>query len=234
MVGAIDDALVDHVRAEHPESLVRLGHEFEVLDDRLAVGGRRAEVTTSRGSRFEVLVPLHGAHQSANAAIAIEAAESVLHGQLDQDLIESAFEGLRVPGRIEMVQREPVVILDGAHNPDAAAALGRTLAEAFIVAGRRVAVVGMLAGRSPGAFLEALDRAFPLDLVVACPLPGPRGVPAAEIAAAAEALGLAVGVADSMASGVTRTLDASAEEDLVLVTGSFRVVSDARDAVRRH
>jgi len=233
VLGAVDDDLVAHFSAEGPASLVRLGHEFECADDRVALGGRQVEVVTSRGSRFELFVPLHGQQQAQNAAVAIEAAESVLHAQLAPEVVEEAFDSLRLPGRVEVVSTSPVVVVDGAHNADAAHALGRTLAESFVIAGRRVAVVGVLAGRDPRVFLDELNRAFPLDLVVAASLPAPRGVPSAEVAAAAASLALPVLQADDVTTAVGRALDQSDTDDLVVVTGSFRVVDDARRAVRR-
>ncbi|MFN8050637.1 MAG: Mur ligase family protein [Acidimicrobiales bacterium] len=233
VLGDLDDDLIGHFTAEGPESLVRLDHDFAVVDDRVALGGRRAEITTSRGSRFEVFIPLHGSHQATNAAIAIEATESVLHGQLSAEVVDTAFASLSVPGRVELVRSEPVVIVDGAHNADAAAAVGATLSESFVTAGRRTAVLGMLAGRPPQRFIEALNDAFPLDLVVACTTPGPRGVASSEIAEAARQLGLAVVEADSVAAGVTRAIDVGDEGDLILVTGSFRVVDEARAAAVR-
>lgn len=233
VLGEIDDDLVAHFSAEGAESLVRLGEDFDCTDDRVALGGRRAEVTTSRGSTFEVFVPMHGAHQSRNAAVAIEATESVLHAQLDPDVVAAAFETLRVHGRVEMVSADPVVIIDGAHNPDAATALGEALSESFVIAGRRVAVVAMLGGRDPGAFLQALNESYPMDLVVACSLPEPRGQSAAAIAEAARQLGIPTLLSDDIAAGVRRALDQSDEADLVVVTGSFRVVADATAVARR-
>lgn len=233
VLGEIDDDVIAHFTAEGPESLVRLDRDFECLDDRVALGGRRAEVTTSRGSRFEVFIPLHGSHQAQNAAVAIEATESVLHAQLDPDVVDAAFETLRIHGRIEMVSADPVVVVDGAHNPDAAGALGRALSESFVIAGRRVAVIGMLQGRDPLAFLSALNDEYPIDLVIGCSLPASRGAPGSAIAAAAAQLGIPAVQSDDIPSGVSRALDQSDEADLIVVTGSFRVVDDATAVVRR-
>ena len=84
---------------------MRLDRDFAVTDDRVAVGGRSATLTTSRGSTFDVFVPLHGEHQSTNAAIAAEAAESVLFAQLDPDVVIDAVESVRLPGRMQLVSR---------------------------------------------------------------------------------------------------------------------------------
>lgn len=229
VLGRIDDDLLGHFTAQHPATTVRLDGDLHV-EDRLAYGGRQAEIRTSRGSAFDVLVPLHGPHQSDNAAVAVEAVEAMFDAPLPPEVVESAMASLQLPGRVEVVRRDPVVIVDGAHNPDAAAALGEALSEAFVVAGRRTAVVGMLAGRSPAAFLRALTERFGVDLVVAVTMPEPRGLPAAAIAAAAEGLGLACVAAGSVADGVRRAVELGDDDDLIVATGSFRVVDDARAA----
>ena len=231
ILGPIEESLIAHFSAEAPESLVRLGVEFDVVDDRVALGGRHAVICTSRGSRYELFLPLHGAHQCGNAAMALEAVESVLHGGIDPELVAAAFEQVGIPGRVEMVSAEPTVILDGAHNPDAAAALGTTLTESFTVSGRRVVVVGMLAGRDPERFLRALDEQFALDLVIGCDMAGPRGSAATAMVAAAEAIGLPSMTARSFAAGVAMAVSLGDDSDLVVVTGSFRVVDEARAAV---
>ena len=231
ILGPIDESLIAHFSAEAPESLVRLGVEFDVIDDRVALGGRHAVIGTSRGSRYELFLPLHGAHQCGNAAMALEAVDSVLHGGIDPELVAVAFEQVEIPGRVEMVSAEPTVILDGAHNPDATAALGATLTESFTVSGRRVVVIGMLAGRDPERFLRALDEQFALDLVIGCDMAGPRGTSSTAMVAAAEAIGLPSLTARSIAAGVAMAGSLGDESDLVVVSGSFRVVDEARAAV---
>lgn len=233
VLGDVGDDVLSHFTAEGAASLVQLGVDFEVLDDRVALGGRQVEVSTSRGSRFDVFVPLHGAHQSHNVAVAIEATESVLETQLGPDVVEAAFGDLALPGRVEVVATAPLVVVDGAHNADAATVLGEALTDSFVVAGRRVAVVGVLKGRDPVAFLEALNAGFPLDLVVAASLPGPRGEPAPVVAAAAESLGIPKVTSGEIAAAMAWALDQADEDDLIVATGSFRVVGDATRAARR-
>src|SRR5690606_34824033 len=107
--------------------------------------------------------------------------------------VGEAFAGLRLPGRFEVGDRSPMVVLDGAHNPEGAAALTRTLAD-FNVA-RRVFVIGMLGGRDVGDMVRAFGL-VPGDLVVACAPSNPRAVPAAEVAAAVEAIGVSADIVD--------------------------------------
>ena len=79
----------------------------------------------------DVFVPLHGAHQGDNAAVALAAAEAFVGAPLDPDAVRGAFARVRSPGRLELVGRHPLVLLDGAHNVAGAEALRRALAEEF-------------------------------------------------------------------------------------------------------
>ena len=91
-----------------------------------------------------------------------------------------------MPGRFEVLGHQPLVIVDGAHNPPGADTCAQVFFDDFHPEGRRILVVGTL--REPTAMLEAL-RADEFDVVVACTAPSPRGVPVQEVAKAAVALG---------------------------------------------
>ena len=73
--------------------------------------------------------------------------------------MEGAFASVRVPGRLEVIGRRPLVVVDGAHNVAGMIVLARSLVEEFEVAGDMEAVVGMLTGRDPTSMLEALTTA---------------------------------------------------------------------------
>ena len=74
---------------------------------------------------------------------------------------------MQLPGRFEVVGREPLLVLDGAHNPDGAAAAAQTLEEDFTYGGETILVVGMLRGRDPGR-CSRRSGASDASLVVAC------------------------------------------------------------------
>jgi len=227
VLGETDPALRAVFEAEHPKVMWVRGEDFDVDDDRLAVGGRLVDIRTPGGTLDEVFVPLYGRHQADNAAIAVTAVEAFFGRRLDADVVHAAFAGLRIPGRFEIVGRAPLVIIDGAHNPDGAAAAAETVAEEFDVAGRRILVVGLLDGRDPTQMLDALDvnRA---DLVVACRPPSLRAIPPEAVAAAAEALGTAAEIVPEVDDAVDRALAVATEDDLVLICGSLYVAGAAR------
>ena len=203
------------------------GDKWACEENLLAVGGRMLDLRTPGGTVEEVFLPLHGAHQGDNAACALAAVEAFFGAPLHVDVVRDAFLTVTAPGRFEVVQREPLVVLDGAHNAAGAAVAAETLAADFEVAGARILVVGVLAPRDPGSILEALDAAT-ADLVIACTPPSPRGIPASEVATAAAALGVAAEVVPDVGRAVARAIDRAGSDDAVLITGSLYVVGAAR------
>lgn len=75
------------------------------------------------------------------------------------ELVTEAFAELVLPGRFEVVGHHPLVVLDGAHNPDALAQLARTVEAEFQPIGSRIVVMGQLAGRDPDSALAAIADA---------------------------------------------------------------------------
>jgi len=221
--------------AEGPATTWVRDVDFGVLTDRLALGGHVVDLRTPHGVLEEVFLPLHGAHQAQNAAVAVAAVEAFFDRPLDPGVVAEAFADLRIPGRFEVVHRAPLLVLDGAHNPDGARAAAATLADEFDVAGTRRWVIGPLAGRDVDELLEAFG-VRPGDHVVATTAPSPRGVPAADVAKAAEARGAdaeAVADVDAAVAAAWGAATAAGEGDLVIVTGSLYVVGAARTACRR-
>lgn len=206
------------------------GEQWACEENLLAVGGRLLDIRTPGGTLEQVFLPLNGAHQGDNAACAVAAAEAFLGVPLHIDVVRDAFATITAPGRFEIAQREPLVVLDGAHNAAGAAVAAQTLAEDFDVPGSRILVVGLLAPRDPRSVLEALDAAT-ADLVVACTPPSPRGIPASEVAAAAAALGVAAEVVPDVGRAVQRAIERAGTDDAVLITGSLYVVGAAREAL---
>ncbi len=208
------------------------GEDFELEANRLAVGGRLLDLRTPFHRLDEVFLPLHGAHQGDNAVLALAAAEAFFDRGLDDTVVAEGFAEVRVQGRFEVLNRSPLVILDGAHNPDGAAAAARVMEEEFATEGRRVLVMGMLAGREPEQMLRNF-RADRFDLVVACTPSSPRALPADDLAAIATGLGIAAVAAPSVEAGLDLALRDCGPGDLVLVTGSFYLVGAARGPLRR-
>ncbi len=230
VLGERDPRLQAVFLAEGPREAWCRPADFDVVSDRTAVGGHVLDVRTPNGELDDLFLPLHGHHQADNAACAVAAVEAFFGRALDPDVARAALGGVTTPGRFEVMGHGPLLLIDGAHNPDGARAAARTLTEEFDVAGRRVLVVGMLQGRDPVQMLEALDvrRA---DLLIACTPDSPRAMPAAEVAAVSRALGVLTEQVDDVATAVQRALAVSTEDDVVLVAGSLYVAGAARTAL---
>lgn len=231
VVGERDPALVAVIRAVADEAgagqVWVAGVEFECVANRLAVGGRLVDLRTPGGTYEDVLVPLHGAHQGWNAACALAAAEAFFGTALDAGVVAEGLGAVTIVGRLEVVARHPLVLVDGAHNVGGTEVLARALGD-FSVQGATIAVVGMLTGRDPSAMLSPLAGAG-VSAIVACAPESPRAQSAEVVAEAARGLGLEVTVAGSVADAVPAARAAAGEEGLVVVTGSLYVVAEARE-----
>jgi dihydrofolate synthase / folylpolyglutamate synthase len=125
-----------------------------------------------------------------------------------------------------VVSRQPLVLLDGAHNPAGARALAAALLEDFVV-DRRIMVVACLADKDIRGILEGLAPATGRLVVTANR--SPRAAPAERLRKEAEALGLHAEVAPDVATAVSRAVDAAADTEAVVVTGSLYTVGEARE-----
>ncbi|MGH3602622.1 MAG: bifunctional tetrahydrofolate synthase/dihydrofolate synthase [Pseudonocardiaceae bacterium] len=141
-------------------TVAREGMEFGVLQRDIAVGGQQLKLQGLGGVYDQVFLPLHGAHQSRNAALALAAAEVFFgagaNSSLDIDAVRDAFATVTGPGRLERVRTAPSVFIDAAHNPHGAHALAAALQEDFSFR-RLVAVVGVMRDKDARGILAELE-----------------------------------------------------------------------------
>jgi dihydrofolate synthase / folylpolyglutamate synthase len=231
VLGETDPALAPIFDATPAVATWRRAADFACTGNRLAVGGRLLDLRTPGASYDDVFLALHGAHQGDNAAIALAAVEAFFGRPLDEGIVIEAFAAVRNPGRFEIVRRDPLLILDGAHNPDGAQAVAETLAEGFAVVGETYLVIGVLDGREPAELLETLDAAS-AALVICCASDSPRALPADDLAAIVRAQGGDAVTAPTVGAAVARALERAEADDVILVTGSLHTVGEARTACR--
>ena len=156
---AVMNVLVERA-IEVDASVARAGSEFAVLEREIAVGGQLLKLQGLGGVYDDVFLPLHGAHQAANAALALAAVEAFFGAGKDRQLVveavREAFAEVETPGRLEHVRSAPQVLLDAAHNPHGARALATAVAEEFAFR-RLVGVVGIMEEKDARGILEALE-----------------------------------------------------------------------------
>jgi dihydrofolate synthase / folylpolyglutamate synthase len=228
VLGETDPELAAIFRERPSAAVYEREDDFDVLENQLALGGRQLVIRTPWAIHGDVFVPLHGRHQGDNAAAALTAAEAFFDAPLSDDVVEEGLAAVRMPGRFEVLGHQPLVIVDGAHNPAGADTCASVFEEDFDPAGDRHLVVGMLKGRNAEELLAAF-RADGFATVTCCTAPSPRGMDASEVAAAARALGCdEVRVVPNVARACDVAVRGATGEDAVLVTGSLYVVGEAR------
>ena len=213
------------------------GRDFGVEQFVPAVGGQMVRLRGLRGEYDEVFIPLYGAHQAQNAALALAAVEAFAGEEpLDGELVREAFAEVTSPGRLEVIRRSPTIVLDAAHNPHGAAATAEALQDSFTFS-PLIGVVGVMADKDYEGVLAAFEHVF--AAVVCTQNSTDRAMPAEELAEVAR------GIYGVDRVHVARRLEDAIEEAAtlaevggtygeaigsggVLVTGSVITVGEAR------
>ncbi|GIF51141.1 dihydrofolate synthase/folylpolyglutamate synthase [Asanoa ferruginea] len=224
-------------------TIAREGGEFGVLRRTLAVGGQVLTLQGLGGEYDDIFLPLHGAHQAQNAAVALAAVEAFLGAGADRQLpvetVREGFSGASSPGRLERVRNAPTILLDGAHNPHGMAATVTALQEEFAFS-KLVVIAAVLADKDVIGMLDLLEPIA--DAIVVTRNQSPRAMPIEELADLAtevfgedrvataanmpDAIELAVAIAEDEVQGELAGVG-------VLVTGSVITVAEARTLLVR-
>ncbi|MGO9905645.1 MAG: bifunctional folylpolyglutamate synthase/dihydrofolate synthase [Solirubrobacteraceae bacterium] len=166
-----------------------------------------------------------GPYQRRNFALARTAAEAYL-GELDPNAVATAAAETLVPGRLQVVDEEPLTLLDGAHNPEGIAALAESLADPF-AAGRKpvVAVISILDDKDAAGMLATL---MPMcDALVLTASQNPRALPPPTLQSLAGQLGGPPSeVIRDPRAAVARGRELAGPDGLVVATGSIYLVAD--------
>jgi dihydrofolate synthase/folylpolyglutamate synthase len=205
-------------------TLVRSGTEFDLVDDRVAVGGQLITVRGRAGTYDELYLPLYGDHQGVNASVAIAAVESFIGGGEVALAAEPLGDGVATatsPGRLQLIGTDPTILVDAAHNPHGAqslvAALGR-----YFDAEEIAFVIGVLADKDAAGILATLS---PIAARFHLTQPeSDRSIPWEDL----RSIALAVGGVEAEgyermedALEDARTWAAAGEKRIVVVTGSI-------------
>ncbi|BCY06178.1 folylpolyglutamate synthase/dihydrofolate synthase family protein [Actinoplanes sp. L3-i22] len=229
--------------AQMGATLAREGSEFGVVQRTQAVGGQVLVLRGLGGVYEEIFLPLFGAHQAQNAALALAAVEAFLGAgpdkQLEIDLIREGFLEVDSPGRLERVRSAPAILLDVAHNPHGMAATVAALEEEFSFR-HLVVVLAVLADKDAAGLLDLLEPVA--ARIVVTQNSSPRSMPAGELAQLAveffgeDRVTIAATMPDAIEEAVVLAEDDASGELSgvgVLITGSVATVADARKLLKR-
>jgi dihydrofolate synthase/folylpolyglutamate synthase len=214
--------------AQTAEKLLTYGKDFEVISTTVNKLGQTVSIRSSVGEYLELNLPVHGEYQAANAALAVAAVEAFIGGasqRIMDDVVRASFADFSSPGRLQVVNREPLTILDAAHNPEGAKSLVKALKESF-GSPYAVGVISILAEKDAKSLLEILDDSFVEFIITQSE--SARAIPADELSVlAAEVFGadrVRVQKNPQWALAEAAKLLPPAQASAIVVTGSITLV----------
>jgi dihydrofolate synthase/folylpolyglutamate synthase len=203
---------------------------FDVHQQSLQVEGRL--------DTYELTIPLFGQYQMENAAVAVAALE-ILAGKgfrISKDDIIRGLSEVSWPGRLQTLRRSPLVVVDGAHNPDSARKLKQALEHYFGLSpvkssegqSRAILVIGVSSDKDIAGIASELATSF--DKVIVTCSRHPRAMEPGRIVTEFLKFGADVQVAENVTGALSLALDMASEQDLVCVAGSLFIVGEAIEA----
>jgi dihydrofolate synthase/folylpolyglutamate synthase len=216
-------AVIEAKAREQQIPLLRLGEEIQVSAVDKDWAGVQATVTTPAGTYRELRVPLLGLYQADNAALAVASIDALRSRGWDisDGALRDGLARTRWPGRLEVIDRNPIVLVDGAHNP---AGLERSLAAVQKLAKDRpiVIVFGAMKDKDLPSMLALLSRVG--APVIFSRIGWHRAAPPADLAAKFDGRSE---TAESTAEALSRAREKAGRNGIVFVCGSLYLVGEA-------
>jgi len=175
---------------------------------------------------YELSIPLLGQHQLDNAATAVAALEVLAEKgfHISGDSITKGLAQVSWPGRLQVLSRHPLVVVDGAHNPDSARKLRQSL-EQYFDFDRAILIIGFSSDKNVAGIVSELAPLF--DKVIATHSIHPRAMPTAPVVAELGRQGVKAQTTEDISIALPLALSLAGEKDLICVTGSLFVVAGA-------
>ena len=209
----------------HGVELVRVGSDVTWRGLSSDLNRQLFQVKGRLGS-YKLSIPLLGQHQLGNAATAVAALEVLAEKgfNISRDSIIDGLARVSWPGRLQILRRRPLIVVDGAHNPDSAQKLRQSL-EQYFVFDRAILVIGASSDKDIAGIISEL---FPLfDKVIATCARHPRAMAPALLKAEFARHGVETQVVEGVSTALSQALALAGDRDLICVAGSLFVVAEA-------
>ena len=182
------------------------------------------------GNRKELFLPLLGDHQLHNAAVVLSVADSLIEGgwKISEDNIRDGLRDTRWPGRFDIMQQNPLFIIDGGHNPQCIEALVKNIRD-YLTGKDLIVLTGVLADKDYADMYKPV-MAYAREFVCITP-PSPRKLEAAELAEHLRRNGAVATACDSVEEGVRTAIEKAGKDGVVLSFGSLYSIGAIRDAL---
>jgi dihydrofolate synthase / folylpolyglutamate synthase len=219
--------VIQHCALDQTAPLYVLGQDIFLEHVDMDWTGEKIQATTMDSHYEDLTIPLLGEHQAKNAALVLAVVDLLCRDgyPISAQAVRSGIAKTKWPARFEVVQQQPVVIIDGAHNPDGMEALGKTIQK--LAYGRRVfMVLGILADKDWQTMAAEAVRFT--EMIIAVTPHSPRGLAGDRLCEYIKSLGHKAVFFESVQQGIQHARKVSGPEDIVCAAGSFVTAAEAR------
>ena len=219
------DAVITSVCDKQRAKLIKIGRDITYrslkFDDT-----RQSVIVEGRLGKYEFTIPLLGEYQLGNAATAIAALEVLIEkgNNISTESIVQGMKDVEWEGRLQVLNRRPLVVADGAHNQDSAHKL-RLALEQYFKYEKALLIIGMSSDKDLAGIAAELAPAF--QKVIVTRADHPRAMATAPIVAEFKKHGLEARQTDDISDALRLALSLVGEKDLICATGSLFIAAGA-------
>ena len=219
------------VAADRNAPISRVGRDVTWKHGTHDIHGQTFDVRTSTESYSDLFLPLLGIHQAINAATAIACIDRIQASgyEISKASVYAGLKGVHLPGRLQLVGRDPFILFDGAHSPASVEMLSHTIRE-VIHYEKLILIVGFMRDKDLRGIGETLCPMS--DTVIATEMrDNPRAVGAGEIARTWSDLGSELRISPSVGAAIATAKSVASSDDLICITGSMILIGEAIQAL---
>jgi len=217
--------VIENACKDRKAELIKVGRDVTWQRAGYDLDGQSFSVA-GRNNTYDITIPLLGEHQIENAAVAVAVLELL---GVDARAIAAGLRNVQWPGRLEILQREPLIVADGAHNVDSANRLVQSL-KGYFKYERLILIIGMSSDKDIAGIVDTLAPACD-EVIVTCSR-HPRSVDTSILAEQFARHGLAAKQCASTAAAVKQAMQIAKKGDLICATGSLFIVAEAIEQVK--
>jgi dihydrofolate synthase/folylpolyglutamate synthase len=220
--------LLEKVCKSVGSKIIRVGKDIKFNKLQSNLEGQRFQLDSVMNKFDELFIPLLGDYQLTNTATAVGAVQALqYHGvKVSKEAIENGLKNVNWPGRLEIMHRHPLLVLDCAKDPEAARAVIDTVPNIFDYE-RLIAIISISSDKNISDMIKHLAKVTDLFIITSHNMVERAADPshlAKEVQKHAKAYEIVNGVKDA----IKRALEQACENDMVLVVGSVFLVGEVR------
>ncbi len=218
-------AVIRETCLERGSNLITVGSDISWKETSSNLSGQSLEVNGMKGS-YRLTIPLLGDYQLQNAVTAVAALETL---DIPRESIESGLAKTCWPGRLQILRRKPLLVVDGAHSSDSARKLKEALERHFHF-DHLILIIGASADKNMSGIVAELAPIA--DSVIATRARHPRATTAEAVASEFAGQGLTVEIAKDVAQAIVKAKRRAGKRDLICATGSLFLVGEVIEYIR--